>query len=115
MGHKRSKVSLTSKKTVLHDKADWFVVEGMHDAIVSKEEFERVQELLTHYQQRKKRPMNYPLRTIVHCSECRRAMSRRNGANGYYYLCDTSKYDPNATCDRTKHFEEPDIERIVLN
>lgn len=115
VGHKRSKVSLTSKKTVLHDKADWFVVEGMHDAIVSKEEFERVQELLTHYQQRKKRPMNYPLRTIVHCSECRRAMSRRKGANGYYYLCDTSKYDPHATCDRSKHFEEPDIERIVLN
>ncbi|MCD7920536.1 MAG: recombinase family protein [Clostridiales bacterium] len=115
VGHKRSKVSLTSKKTVLHDKADWFVVEGMHDAIVSKEEFERVQELLTHYQQRKKRPTNYPLRTIVHCSECRRAMSRRKGANGYYYLCDTSKYDPNATCDRSKHFEEPDIERIVLN
>ncbi|MCD7957647.1 MAG: recombinase family protein, partial [Lachnospiraceae bacterium] len=115
VGHKRSKVSLTSKKTVPHDREDWFVVEGMHDAIVSKEEFERVQGLLTHRPHTKKGKITYPLQKVVRCSECRRAMSRRKGANGYYYICNNSTHDPNATCDGSKHFEEPDIERIVLN
>ena len=40
VGHKRKTGGVGSRKTISQEKGDWIVVEGMHEAIVSKEEFE---------------------------------------------------------------------------
>lgn len=40
VGHKRKSVGVGSRKTVAQDRENWIVVEGMHEAIVSKLTFE---------------------------------------------------------------------------
>ena len=39
VGHKRKSGGVGSRKTISQKKEDWIIVEGMHEAIVSKEEF----------------------------------------------------------------------------
>ena len=40
VGHKRKSGGVGSRKTISQKKEDWIIVEGMHEAIVSKEEFD---------------------------------------------------------------------------
>ena len=46
VGHKRKSGGVGSRKTISQEKGDWIVVEGMHEAIVSKEEFELAQAVI---------------------------------------------------------------------
>ena len=43
VGHRRKSGGVGSRKSIPQDREDWIVVEGMHEAIVSKEEFEQAQ------------------------------------------------------------------------
>ena len=93
------------------------MVENMHEAIVTHEEFQRVHELLKLGKPRgAAKTIEYPLKGKVHCSECRRAMSRLIGRKGLaYYICCKSDSEPDASCPHGKHFMEADIERVVLH
>ena len=116
VGHKRSKAGLSIKKTMPNDRADWIVVEGMHEAIVSKEEFERVQGMLGSRSFGKRMECFYPLKGVARCGECRKALTRRKGKRSKaYFTCDNSRADPNARCPRCRHYLEEDLERVVLN
>ena len=46
VGHKRKSGGVGSRKTISQKKEDWIIVEGMHEAIVSKEEFELAQAVI---------------------------------------------------------------------
>lgn len=117
VGHKRSKAAVNVKKSLPNNKEDWIVVENMHEAIVTHEEFQIVQEILKFGRTRGNYKLSeYPLKGVVRCAECHRVMTRRTGGKGaVYYLCDKSASDPGASCPRGKHFMETDIERIVLH
>ena len=113
VGHKRSKAGLSIKKTLPNDRADWIVVEGMHEAIVSKEEFMQVQGMLGLRPSGKRKGRLYPLKGVVRCGECRRALTRRRGTGGrVYFICDNSRADPNARCPRCRHYLEEDLNAI---
>ncbi len=43
VGHRRKSGGVGSRKSIPQDREDWIVVEGMHEAIVGKEEFEQAQ------------------------------------------------------------------------
>ena len=117
VGHKRSKAAVNVKKALPNKKEDWIVVENMHEAIVTHEEFQKVQEILKLGRKRGSHGIQeYPLKGVVRCAECHRIMTRRTGRKGaVYYLCDKSASDPGASCPREKHFMETDIEQVVLH
>ena len=117
VGHKRSKAAVNVKKALPNKKEDWIVVENMHEAIVTHEEFQKVQEILKLGRKRGNHGIQeYPLKGVIRCAECHRIMTRRTGGKGaVYYLCDKSASDPSASCPRGKHFMESDIERVVLH
>ena len=117
VGHKYSKVAINVKKAIPNKKDDWIVVENMHEAIVTHEEFQRVHELLKLGKPRgAAKSIEYPLKGKVHCSECRRTMNRMIGRKGAaYYICRKSDSEPDASCPQGKHFMEADIERVVLH
>ena len=117
VGHKRSKAAVNVKKALPNKKEDWIVVENMHEAIVTHEEFQKVQEILKLGRKRGSHGIQeYPLKGVVRCAECHRIMTRRTGRKGaVYYLCDKSASDPGASCPRGKHFMETDIEQVVLH
>lgn len=117
VGHRYSKAAVNVKKVFPNKKEDWIVVENMHEAIVTHEEFQKVQEILRLGRTNGNHSIReYPLKGVVRCAECHRVMSRRAGGKGVvYYLCDKSASDPGASCPRGKHFMETDIERVVLH
>ena len=115
VGRKRYKASLHEKRTVPQDKADWIIYEGAHDAIISKADFDRVQEII---RQRPRRssgtPQEYPLKGLLKCGNCHRTLSRLHNSAGYYYRCTKSRTDEDSDCPKGKLFSEKEIEGIVF-
>lgn len=99
-------------------KSKWIVVEGTHDGIVSKEDFEKVQALLS-------RDMRISPNTgklslfagLLRCPDCGRAMQKRTVSQPYktyhYYACGTYRKMHSRAC--TKHMIRSDVlEEAVL-
>lgn len=115
VGRKRYKASLHEKRAVPQDKADWIIYEGAHDAIISKADFDRVQEIIRQRPRRAKGiPQEYPLKGLLKCGNCHRTLSRIHSSAGYYYRCTKSKADENSDCPKGKLFSEKEIEGIIF-
>ncbi len=115
VGRKRYKASLHEKRTVPQDKSDWIIYEGAHDAIISKEDFDRAQEAIRQRPRRARGPaQEYPLKGLLKCGNCHRTLSRIHSSAGYYYRCTKSKADENSDCPKGKLFTEKEIEGIVF-
>ena len=96
----------------------WIVVHGTHEAIISKEDFEKVQSLLT---RDTRTPPNMPQLSVfagfLKCPDCGRAMQKRTVKQGnkiyQYYSCGTYRKMHSGAC--TKHVIRHDIlEEAVL-
>ena len=46
VGHKRKSCGIGTRKSIAQEQEDWIIVDGMHEAIVSKEEFELAQSVI---------------------------------------------------------------------
>ena len=115
VGRKRYKASLHEKRTVPQDRADWIIYEGAHDAIISKEDFDRAQEAIRQRPRRARGPaQEYPLKGLLKCGNCHRTLSRIHSSAGYYYRCTKSKADEDSDCPKGKLFTEKEIEGIVF-
>ena len=96
----------------------WIIVENTHEAIVSRELFDKVQSLL------QRRSRTTPGKTTVNlfagllrCADCGRSMNRRHNKHSYgtytYYVCSTFKKMDKGAC--TKHTIRLDrLEAAVL-
>lgn len=101
------------------DKEDWIIVENTHEPIISKEDFETVQDLLL------RNTRKAPERTTVHlfsgyvtCGDCGRSMARKENHHAYgdytYYVCKThTKIDKTACSRHTTRADK--LENIVLS
>ena len=84
------------KKRVHNDEADWVRVEGMHDAIISKDEYCLVQKLLMRDTRvAPERTKVFPLAGMVFCGDCGEPMVRKTVPSGgkryVYYVCSANK------------------------
>lgn len=97
------------------DRKDWIVVPNTHEAIISAEQWERVQNLL----QRDTRSLDFtsnvsPLAGFLRCGDCGRAMSKTNSAGGTYFCCGSYKrYGPTVCSKHSISYRE--LERIILD
>ncbi len=92
------------------------IVEGTHEGIVSRDEFDFVQKAKKSHcnHQNKTIPLTYPLRTLVRCGHCKLAMERSPRKEfGYVYFCQKQKYTQESDCSPL-YFPESEIEKIVL-
>lgn len=64
------KKSFREKKIIKTDKEDWVIVEGTHEAIIDKETFNRVQNLLDANYRRPTKPYERTFGGIMYCHEC---------------------------------------------
>ena len=113
VGHKRKSGGVGSRKTISQKKEDWIIVEGMHEAIVSKEEFELAQAVIRGGEKNPKRNLRYyPLKGLVCCGNCKRALTRRKLRNesGYFYQCTHSTHDRDTDCPVGERYSEAWIE-----
>lgn len=99
------------------ERSGWIVAEGAHEAIISKEDFGRVQELLRRDTRTSPRESRLSVFAgFLRCADCGRAMQRRRVVQPYktyeYYACSTYR-KAHAGC--TKHMIRADaLEKAVL-
>lgn len=93
---------------------EWFIVEGTHEAIVSRELFDKVQELLKRDTRiPPKRESVYLFSGLLRCADCKKAMHRCKSKNQVYYVCRTYKEKLKQAC--SKHtIREDELTKAVL-
>ena len=104
------------KKTVVKSEDDWVRIENAFEAIVSREQFAMVQELLkrdTRVAPDKKTV--YLFSGIAVCGDCGRQMSRKvstvAGKKYVYYMCSANKKDGSCSSHRIR---EDELEKVVV-
>ena len=100
-----AKVSYKSKNVRMQDERAWIMVENTHDAIVSKEDFDTVQEIIKSNRRTQSPPKQQnPLAGIIKCGRCKRAMAiteeRGKGAYRAYYC--TTYHKHKDLCERNR-------------
>ena len=86
------------KKRVHKDAAEWIRVEGMHEAIISKNDFDIVQEiLLRDTRVAPEQSEVFLLSGMVYCADCGEPMVRKTVPSGdkryFYYVCSGNKHN----------------------
>ena len=113
---KHEKVNYKVKKCVNKPENEWVKVQGTHEAIISKEDFEIVQDLL----QVDFRPADGELKAhtyagILFCGDCKEPMARRvhryKGKETVSFICSTK--NKGEGCSRHDILQE-DLDRLVL-
>ena len=113
---KHKKISYKVKKSKDMDEANWIRVENTHAAIVSKDEYDMVQILLSKDTRRSPdKDAVYIFSGFVKCGDCGQSMVRRistkNGKPYAYYHCST--YKSGGGC--TSHIiSEKQLEALVI-
>ena len=106
----------SSNKKRKTEPSEQYVFDNSHEAIVTAEEFDRVQARFPHQERKSPRKMNeFPLRSIVFCGVCKRAMHRyqlARGDDGARYYCRSAQLT-NTPCTNKK-YPEKELEQIVL-
>ena len=92
------------------DEADWFWVEGTHEAIIDADTFQKVQDLMSRNTRvSPKRNNLYLFSGFLRCADCGRGMVR-NSSHGYsYYSCRTYRTLSKDLCTGGSHNIKEDI------
>ena len=97
------------------DKSQWTVVEGTHEPIISRQQWDRVQALLAKDTRTPVFEQNVsPFAGFLRCGDCGRAMSKTNHPGGVYYCCGSYKRYGAGTCSR-HGISHGELEQIVLD
>ncbi len=113
ISHRRKSCGVGSRKTVQQEP---IVVEGTHEAIISKETFQLAQSVIRRGNHEPRKVANYPLRGLVCCGNCKRTMSRRKLKDGtVFYTCHHSTHDRDTECRVGERYSEKHLEAIVYN
>jgi len=101
--------------TVKVSRSDWITVEGTHDGIVTREEFDRAQAAMRTFTERGSiAQKERALRRKVRCGICGHVMARANERSHPYYHCRTPYVTSAYPCPQERIPEE-DILEIVLD
>lgn len=111
-----------SKKATNVKKEDWVRCENTHEAIISKEDFQKVQEQIKTNEKPHSAPLNMSLfRGIIKCSDCGKAMVKQDDFRGnrntsnYYCLSHLSRHNQCSSHKiKTEVLENAVLEAIKL-
>lgn len=105
VGNKRPTVSFQLKKRIKSSPDELVIVEGTHEPIISKEDFETVQRMLEKRHKDVDLEPKGVLNGVLKCAECGKTMSRnskKNGKDREFYCCRTYRNNGREHC--THHF-----------
>lgn len=111
VNHTRESQTLRDKVQKRMPEDVWIVNEGMHDALVSHEEFRQARQALRKVKKYSKKEADLT-NCVYYCGHCGRKLRKTYGLTTYL-TCRTFKYVPDAEC-QTIRWALPDIEKIVL-
>ena len=116
--HKRESIGIGGKHTRAVPKEEQIIIENVHEPIVSKETFEKVQQILQKHPNMKPRTAGkYPLRGHIRCAVCGRRLRYCSyvirGVKYSYYYCIYSRYQDGTQCHRGYIWEDK-MNELVL-
>lgn len=76
--NRRSRVSYKYRKVINNPKDKWIIVENTHEGLISKEDFNKVQELLPKQSHRNDKTEFHLLDGLLKCKECGHTIAIRN-------------------------------------
>ena len=83
VGHQRKIIAPLSRQTFKQSSKDVIVVEGAHETIVSREDFELAQSVIHNMTKGESKCRMYPLRSLIRCGDCGRVMSHNRNSTFY--------------------------------
>jgi len=103
--HKYTTKSFKNKKTIVHPESEWIVVEGMHEPLVERDVFDRVQKLIKLKKKANSKGITNVFAGILKCSDCGGNMTFRgyNGKAGHK--------SGNYLCNKYRHCSSSEVER----
>ncbi len=111
--NKETTVSHKNPTRVYLDKKDYIVIPNHHVPIISKEEFDKANEILD---SNKRKSNNKKEKTLLHdllyCNECKKRLARRDCNGKIYYFCATRTAFH--LCDNSNYLSYINIEDEVL-
>lgn len=113
VGHERRTIAPLSRKTVKQDIEKQFIVENMHEAIVSREEYVQAQAVIRKTGRSPAKVSYYPLRSIVRCGNCGRCMTFLKSKKGFH--CTYGRADRNSACPTAAIHTAADIEQHIYD
>lgn len=107
--------SIGSKKDVAVPEEQWIIVPDAHEAIITHEDFEKVQDRKKNYKKREKGKMNeIPLARKIICRSCNHALTRIMKGKKAIYRCRTCRNIENYACFQGKIVEQ-ELEAALLS
>ena len=115
---KSTKISYKVKKEIKVPQSEWIVVPNAHEAVVSRQDFDAVQMLLTRDTKSKNGGSEaYTYAGFLYCGDCGMSMVRRDtrykGVAKVNYICSNYNRNGKVKCSRHKISEEA-LNEIVL-
>ena len=108
---KRRKLNYRVNKQIQLDKENWIITPNHHEEIISKEKFDKVQDILNNYVSRTNRKGNLDtLSGFLKCGDCKGQMHLKKGKNKSYYYC-TNYFNKKCT---SHSIEKGKLEKMIL-
>lgn len=111
---RETRVSITSKKRKTLPRDQWIVVKDTHEPIISREDFEKTQELIQSKQKKgrgKIKAQKHLFTNLLYCADCGKGMWYRQNRKGY--ICGGYAKHGKIAC--TQHvIKEDELKRIIL-
>jgi DNA invertase Pin-like site-specific DNA recombinase len=108
--YRQTKASFKSKRRVYRDKSEWLTIEGTHEPIISKSDFDNVQGQLASRRREKKDFTTQVFAGLLKCSGCGWALTyathkRKDGTYGYYKCGKYSMYGKGYCSNHHIHYD----------
>lgn len=114
VGHTKKRVVPCETSYVRVKKEDHIIVPGMHEAIVTVEEFEAAQKVMKKIKSNGKTETGYPLRSLVFCGNCGRHMAKKRSTGRSWFYCQHGRYEKESGCKKIRSSVEAELEKIVF-
>ena len=116
---KRAAVGPCQKKTYTRPKDEWIIVPGMHEAIVTEEEFEEAQKVINKKTKkpREKNTNDYSLKSVMVCGSCGRKLIRSTVSSkaSPYFICQYRNEYGGEGCKEIRSPREDELHKIVYD
>lgn len=106
VGHKRVVTSPCSGHTAKVSDEEVIVVENMHEAIVSKKEWQQAQKVINRIGHRSRTVRDYPLKGVVRCGYCHHTLQYYTGTYKRNFICNSQYTTKDSRCLKEKLDED---------
>lgn len=108
---KKRKLNYRVNKKINIDKENWIVTENHHEAIINKEKFDKVQDILDRQTKVNKDGSIDLLSGFLKCKCCGSNMVKRSSKGKVYYYC--SNYYRKKSCETNKSISRSILDELI--